>query len=150
MLTVTSYGADGATFRQKFRRQGLFWFFRSLTAGYKLPGIVNQRATSLSAVQLVQGFCFCSLPYTFRYVFVNACAFSEPRARATASTPGQILAPRVCTLVLFSAEGLALKSAFHYFCVFIVYIVVSVSDMPTYVPIIMVWAVSKIVPTTHL
>ena len=84
MLTTTSYGADGATFRQKFRRQGLFWFFQSLTAGYKLPGRVRQRATSLSAVQLVQGFCFCSLPYTFRYMFVNACAFSEPRARATA------------------------------------------------------------------
>ena len=84
VLTATSYGADGATFRQKFRRQVLFWFFQSLTAGYKLPGKVRQRATSLSAVQLVQGFCFCSLPYTFRYMFVNACAFSEPRARATA------------------------------------------------------------------
>ena len=35
-------------------------------------------------------------------MFVNACAFSEPRARATVLlTPGQILAPRVCTLVLF-------------------------------------------------
>ena len=42
-----------------------------------------QRATSLSAVQLVQSFFFCSLRYTFRYMFVNACAFSEPRARAT-------------------------------------------------------------------
>ena len=82
VLTATSYGADGATFRQIFRRQGLFWFFQSLTAGYKLPGIVRQRATSLSAVQ--HGFCFCSLPYTFRYMFVNACAFSEPHARATA------------------------------------------------------------------
>ena len=50
-------------------------FSESLTAGYK------QRATSLSAVQ---GFCFCSLPYTFRYMFVNACAFLETRARATA------------------------------------------------------------------
>ena len=49
-LTATSYGADGATFRQKFRRQGLFWFFQSLTAGYKLPGRVRQRATSFSAV----------------------------------------------------------------------------------------------------
>ena len=26
---------------------GLFWFFQSLTASYKLPGIVRQRATSL-------------------------------------------------------------------------------------------------------
>ena len=60
MLTVTSYGADGATFRQKFQRQGLFWFFRSLTAGYKLPGRVRQRATSLSAVRVraVQAFAF--------------------------------------------------------------------------------------------
>ena len=58
--------------------------FQSLTAGYKLPGIVRQRATSLSAVQLVQGFFFCSLLYTFRYMFVNACAFSEPHAHATA------------------------------------------------------------------
>ena len=33
-------------------RQGLLWFFQSLTAGFKLPsGIVRQRATSLSAVQ---------------------------------------------------------------------------------------------------
>ena len=81
VLTATSYGANGATFRQKFLRQGLFWFFQSLTAGYKLRGIVRQRATSLSAVQ---DFCFCSLLYTFRYMFVNVYAFSEPRARATA------------------------------------------------------------------
>ena len=50
-------GADGATFRQKFRRQGLFWFFQSLTAGYKLPGRVRQRATSLSAIQLFPIYC---------------------------------------------------------------------------------------------
>ena len=84
VFTATSYVADGATFHQIFQRQGLDWFFQSLTAGYKLPGIVRQRATSLSAVQLVQDFCFCSLPYTFHYMFVNACAFSEPRAHATA------------------------------------------------------------------
>ena len=34
------------------------------------------------------------------YMFVNACAFSEPRARATVLYRGQILAPRVCTLIL--------------------------------------------------
>ena len=51
MLTAASYGADGAT----FRRQGLFWFFLSLTAGYKL---VRQRATRLPAVQLVQALAF--------------------------------------------------------------------------------------------
>ena len=38
-------------------RAGLFWFFQSLTAGYMLSGIVRLRATCLSAVQLVQGFC---------------------------------------------------------------------------------------------
>ena len=66
---VCAYLTDGATFRQKFRRQG-----RCLTA-----------ATEYGTVfQLIQGFCFCSLPYTFRYMFVNACAFSEPRTRATA------------------------------------------------------------------
>ena len=39
---------------------------------------------SLSAVQACTG-CFCSL---LRYMFVNACAFSEPRARATAPRRG--------------------------------------------------------------
>ena len=29
---------------------------------------------------------FCRFPYTFRYVFVNACALSDHRARAKAST----------------------------------------------------------------
>ena len=102
MLTATSYGADGATFRQKFRRQGLFWFFQGLTAGYKLPGIVRQRATSLSAVQLVQGFCFCSLPCTFRYTRVRFLELRASRTRNSASmrTPG-------------SAEGLHF-SAFHW------------------------------------
>ena len=73
-LTVTSYWRRWSDI---FRRQGLFWFFQSLTAGYKLPGRVRQRATSLSAIQL---------SYT---MFVNACAFSEPRARATAPHPAK-------------------------------------------------------------
>ena len=80
MLTATSYGADAATFRLNFRRQGLLWFFRSLTVGYTL---VRQRATSLSATCGSPSLA-CSLPYTFRYIFVNACALSKPRARATA------------------------------------------------------------------
>ena len=42
--------------RHLARDFGLFWFFQSLTAGYKLPGIVRERATSDSSVQLVQGF----------------------------------------------------------------------------------------------
>ena len=75
-------GADGA----RFLKTGPFLVL--LKSNGRLQATWH-RATSLSAVQLVQGFCFCSLPYTFRYVFVNACAFSEPRARATvASTPG--------------------------------------------------------------
>ena len=66
--------------------------------------MVRQRATSLSAVQLVQGFCFCSLPYTSVTCSLTH-ALSQSLAHAqqffSASTPGQILAPRVCTLVLF-------------------------------------------------
>ena len=43
------------------------------------------KAESVLLVSAVQGFCcFCSLPYTFRYVFVNACSFSDHRARAKA------------------------------------------------------------------
>ena len=83
MLTATSYGADAATFRLYFRKQGLLWFFQSLTVGYTL---VRQRATSLSATTAVRvsASLACSLPYTFRYIFVNACALSKPHARATA------------------------------------------------------------------
>ena len=40
--------------RHLARYFGLFWFFQSLTAGYKLPGIVRERATSDSLA-----------PYTF-------------------------------------------------------------------------------------
>ena len=36
VLTATSYGADAATFRLNFPRQGLLWFFQSLTVGYTL------------------------------------------------------------------------------------------------------------------
>ena len=43
------------------------------------------KAEGVLLVSAVQGFCcFCSLPYTFRYVFVNVCAFSDHRARAKA------------------------------------------------------------------
>ena len=95
--------------RQKFRRQGLFSFFQSLTAGYKLPGIVRKRATSFSAVQLVQGFCFV----VFRILSVTGSltrAFSQAQSLAHAQQlfsasmrmPGQIL----------GAEGLHF-SAFH-------------------------------------
>ena len=63
---VCAYLTDGATFSQKFRRQG-----RCLTATTEYGTVFL----------LIQGFCFCSL---LRYMFVNACAFSEPRTRATA------------------------------------------------------------------
>ena len=102
MLTATSYGADGATFPQKFRRQGLFSFFQSLTAGYKLPGIVRQRATSLSAVQLVQGFCFV----VFRILSVTG-SLTRALSRAQSLAHAQQLfsasmrtPPRVCTLII--------------------------------------------------
>ena len=79
MLTATSYGADAATFCLNFRRQGLLWFFRSLTVGYTL---VRQRATSLSATTAVRVSVSCLQSSV--YIFVNTCALSKPRARATA------------------------------------------------------------------
>ena len=88
--------------RHLARYFGLFWFFQSLTAGYKLPGIVRERATSDSSVQLVQGF-FVSV--YFPCSLTRALSKSLPHAQqlfsASTRTPGQILAPRVCTLVLF-------------------------------------------------
>ena len=97
MLTATSYDAEEATFRQKFRGQGLFWFFQGLMAGYKLPGIVRQRATSLSAVQLglYRAFAFvvfrilsvtCSLMHALSQSLVHV------QQLFSTSTPGQILA----------------------------------------------------------
>ena len=66
------------TFRQNFLRQGPLLFFQSVTVGYKLLQLY--RSPSL----------LCCLPYTFRYIFINACAFSN----------NSTLAPRVFTLVL--------------------------------------------------
>ena len=98
MLTATSYGADGATFRQKFRRQGLFWFFQSLTAGYKLPGIVA------ASFQLYRAFAFVVfriLPVTCWLTRALSQSLAHAQQHFSASTPGQVLALRVCTLVLF-------------------------------------------------
>ena len=85
--------------RHLVRYFGLFWFFQSLTAGYKLPGIVRERDSS---VQLVQGF-FVSV--YFPCSLTRALSKSLPHVQqlfsASTRTPGQILAPRVCTLVLF-------------------------------------------------
>ena len=49
-------------------------------------------------VVLFRGFCFCSLPYTFRYCsLTRALSKSLPHAQQlfSASTPSQILAPRL-------------------------------------------------------
>ena len=67
--------------------------------GVYISGMVKQRATSLSAVQLVQGFFASAITCSL----TRALSKSLPHAQKlfSASTPGQILAPRVCTLVLF-------------------------------------------------
>ena len=49
------YGTDGATFRQKFRRQGLFWFFQSR---YKLPGY---QAFAFVVVRILSVTCSLTL-----------------------------------------------------------------------------------------
>ena len=63
--------------------------------------MVRQRATSRSSVQLVQAFVVfrilsvtCSLTHAISQSLAHAQQFFS------ASTPGQILAPRVCTLIL--------------------------------------------------
>ena len=67
------------------------------------------KAESVLLVSAVQGFCcFCSLPYTFRYVFVNACASSSHTCKNSSAHPS----PNI------SAEGLHF-SAFS-FC-YVVY-----------------------------
>ena len=65
-------------------------------------GMVRQRATSRSSVQLAFAFVVfrilsvtCSLTHALSQSLAHAQQFFS------ASTPGQILAPRVCTLVLF-------------------------------------------------
>ena len=84
--------------RHLARYFGLFWFFQSLTAGYKLPGIVRERATSDSSVQLVQ-FFFVSVYFPCS---LTRALSTHAQQLFSASTPGQILAPRVCTLVHYN------------------------------------------------
>ena len=51
-----------------------------------------------------RGHCFCSLPYTFRSCSLTRALFRALRTRNSSLArprPGQILAPRVCTSVLF-------------------------------------------------
>ena len=69
--------------------------------------MVRQRATSRSSVQLVQAFVVfrilsvtCSLTHALSQSLAHAQQFFS------ASTPGQILAPRVCTSVLFILQEL--------------------------------------------
>ena len=76
--------------------------FLVLLKSNKLPGMVRQRATSRSSVQLAFAFVVfrilsvtCSLTHALSQSLAHAQQFFS------ASTPGQILAPRVCTLVLF-------------------------------------------------
>ena len=70
---TTSYGPDAAT----FRRQGSYG---------QLKATWNSEVVSYSSLSAVHRYPFLlySLPYTFRYIFVNACAFSKPRTCATA------------------------------------------------------------------
>ena len=65
------------------------------------------KAESVLLVSAVQGFCyFCSLPYTFRYVFVNACASSSRTCKNSLAHPR----PNI------SAEGLHFSAFSLYYC----------------------------------
>ena len=105
VLTATSYGADGATFRQKFG-----WFFQSLTAGYKLPGVVRQlNELVFQPYSLYRAFAvvvFRILSVTCSLTRALSHSLTHAQQLFSASTPGQILAPRVCTLVLFILQEL--------------------------------------------
>ena len=79
VLTATLYGANGATFRQKFRRQGPFWFFQSLTAGYKLPGMYRAFAFVVFRILSVT----CSLMRALSQSFVHT------QQLFSVSTPGR-------------------------------------------------------------
>ena len=87
-VMTKSYGADGATFRQKLRRQGLFWFFQSLTAGYKLPGIVSE----LLAYRAFAFVVFRTLSVTCSLTRALSQSLAHAQQLFSASTPGQILA----------------------------------------------------------
>ena len=64
--------------------------------------MVRQRATSRSSVQLVQAFVvFRILSVTCSLTHALSQSLTHAQQLFSASTPGQILAPRVCTLVLF-------------------------------------------------
>ena len=81
ILAATSYGADAAIFHQT----GPSLVLSSLTVGYKQPGIVRQRATSLSATTAVRVSVFCFVAFRILSVtfLFNACAFSsKSHARA--------------------------------------------------------------------
>ena len=63
---------------------------------------VRQRATSRSSVQLAFAFVvFRILSVTCSLTHALSQSLAHAQQLFSASTPGQILAPRVCTLVLF-------------------------------------------------
>ena len=99
ILAATSYGADAATFHQT----GPSLVLSSLTVGYKQPGIVRQRATSLSATTAVRVSVFCFVAFRILSVtFSLTRALSQSRARAT---------------TLYSAEGLHFSAFIILLCV---------------------------------
>ena len=64
-------------FRLNFRRQDLLLFYQSLTVGYMLPGIVRQRATSLSATTLYSHYRSPSFALQSSvYIFSITCLFN--------------------------------------------------------------------------
>ena len=79
ILAATSYGADAATFHQT----GPSLVLLSLTVGYKQPGIVRQRATSLSATIAVRVSVFCFVAFRILSVtFSLTRALSQSLAHA--------------------------------------------------------------------
>ena len=85
ILAATSYGADAATFHQT----GPSLVLSSLTVGYKQPGIVRQRATSLSATTAVRVSVFCFVAFRILSVtFSLTRALSQSFAHAQQCAEG--------------------------------------------------------------
>ena len=85
ILAATSYGADAATFHQT----GPSLVLSSLTVGYKQPGIVRQRATSLSATTAVRVSFFCFVAFRILSVtFSLTRALSQSLAHAQQRAEG--------------------------------------------------------------
>ena len=93
VLTTTSYGTDAVTFRLNFPRQGLLWFFQSLTVGYTL---VRQRATSLSATTASRAG-LCLLLAVFRLLSTLTRALCQSLTRC--ATALAFVVPQNCMLL---------------------------------------------------